>query len=84
MNRKITEITTSKDGETMLAHRLDSCPFFFNRQCPYQAKMERAYLIPGLLTASERADCGQKCMSCSRYKKRPRYGSSRLRIVPDE
>jgi len=61
-----------KGGDGMLGDRLNSCLLFTRATCPRQAPMERAYLIPQLMSAVKLTFLQQTCMDCKLFKPRQR------------
>ena len=45
----------------------ESCPFFSEAQCPKSSVIDKAYLIPQLMDASEFAEAIRICKDCGQY-----------------
>ena len=52
----------------MLEHRINSCHFFREQQCPNQLMMERAYLVPQLLDSEQFQECLKLHLSCKCFE----------------
>jgi len=48
----------------LLSSLLKSCKLFGKQKCPYQRKMERAYLIPQLLDSAQLLEYESLCLPC--------------------
>jgi hypothetical protein len=54
----------------IIFHNFFFCLLFAEGGCPHQAMMERAYLIPQFITATDIVEYQNRCWSCGVYKLR--------------
>ena len=50
----------------------EKCPYYAENRCPYSAQVDRAYLIPHLLSPSEIDEAKYICRKCGMYLKEKR------------
>ena len=55
----------------ILIHNYNFCLLFAERRCPHQRMMERALLVPQILSVHSRMKCQDICWYCSVYRERP-------------
>jgi hypothetical protein len=54
----------------MFDHRLNSCAVLATGKCPHQANMERAYLVPQLLSPLQLLSFQGTCLDCNYFHDR--------------
>jgi hypothetical protein len=54
----------------IVLHNYQFCLLFAERRCPHQEIVERAYLIPQVLTTNDLTECQNTCWNCQVYTER--------------
>jgi len=60
----------------IVLHNYLFCLLFAEARCPHQSIMDRVYLIPQIINASDLMRCQTMCWSCMVYQQRPIFGTA--------
>jgi hypothetical protein len=68
----LPDVQNLEDEERrIIIHNYNFCLLFAERRCPHQRMMERALLIPQILSPYYLMKCQDICWYCSVYRERP-------------